>query len=268
MAVGYGTEIIGKAREELKIEEQAIENLPKVQNPLQEHIDNMIPPAAKFDQVVAEKTQAINAKVGELQTLTALIASTGCGQEDGSGDPVGSSMSHDRVRGVIYNAESTSYTGTDPWGPQDSNGMPTGRTAMTSGTGGSTTITTANLGVGSTTLAEPVGTFFAQASASTDDDGNDNCRITIGDAYGSVYGHVNTLFSARRTALLNEIAALRADRNAYMQGTVNELKREIKTQYTERHSFLYSKQRNADRKAELDNIITMTSDESNASFFT
>ena len=264
MAVGYGTEIIGKAREDLKIEEQAIQELPKVQKPVQEHIDNMIPPAAKFDKVVAEKTQAINAKVEELQTLTALIASTGCGQEvDGS--PVGTSESHDELRGVIYNAESTSYTGTDPWGPQDSNGMPTGRTAMTSGTGASTTIITANLGVGSTTLAEPVGTFNAQFSESTaDGDGSygegASCEYTSGPDNG-------TLFSAKRTELINDIAALRTDRDNYIATTSNVLKKEIRDQFFQRYALVYGKNLAETRKAELESLITFCEDKDNDSFF-
>jgi len=270
MAVGYGTDIIGKAREELKIEEQAIEELPKVQKPLQEHIDNMIPPAAKFDKVAAEKTQAVNLKVAELQVLTALIAAggdTGCGLKDGEGDPVGTSVSHDELRGVIYNAESTSYTGIDPWGPQDSNGMPTGRTAMTSGTGASTTITTSNLGVGSTTLAEPVGTFFAQASASADDDGND-CEITNGDSYDTAYpGYVGVLYSTRRTAIINEIAALRTERDNYAATTSNVLKKEIRDQYFQRYALVYGKNLAETRKAELESLIDFCEDKDNDSFF-
>lgn len=270
MAVGYGTDIIGKAREDLKIEEQAIEELPKVQKPVQEHIDNMIPPAAKFDQVVAEKTQAVNLKVAELQVLTALITSggtTGCGLKDGEGDPVGTSVSHDELRAVIYNAESTSYTGIDPWGPQDSNGMPTGRTAMTSGTGGSTTITTANLGVGSTTLAEPVGTFFAQQSAATDDDGDD-CKITNGDSYDTAYpGYVGVFYSARRTAIINEIAALRTDRDNYAEARSNVLKKEIRDQYFQRYALVYGKNLAETRKAELESLIDFCDDPDNDSFF-
>lgn len=264
MAVGYGTDIIGKAREDLKIEEQAIQELPKVQKPVQEHIDNMIPPAAKFDQVVAEKTQAINAKVEELQTLTALIASTGCGQEV-DGNPVGTSVSYDELRAVTYNAESASYTGIDPWGPQDSNGMPTGRTAMTSGTGSSTTIITANLGVGSTTLAEPVGTFNAQFSESTaDGDGSysegDSCQYTSGPDSG-------TLFSAKRTAIINEIAALRTDRDNYAEARSNVLKKEIRDQYFQRYALIYGKNLAETRKAELESLIDFCDDPDNDSFF-
>tara|TARA_B100001996_G_scaffold308575_1_gene250104 strand:- start:74 stop:979 length:906 start_codon:yes stop_codon:yes gene_type:complete len=229
-------------------------------------ITNMIPPAGKFDKVVAEKTIAINALVEELRILTVAINATGltgCGTKDGEGNFTGTDASYDVVNAGRNDSEDETYRGVNPFATT----VYGENTAMTTGTA-PTTIITNNLGIGVTTRIGSTGTFLARGSSDTDDDGNDNCRITIGDAYGSVYGHVNTLFSARRTALLGDITALRADRNAYMQGTVNELKREIKKQYTERHSFNYSKQRNAERKAELDNIITMTSDESNESFFT
>ena len=232
-------------------------------------ITNMIPPAGKFDKVVAEKTIAVNAKIRELQVLTALISSggaTGCGSKDGDGNPIGTDVSFDVVNAGRNDSEDENYRGVNPFATT----VYGENTAMTTGTN-PTTIITNNLGIGVTTRIGSTGTFFAQQSDSADDDGN-ACEITSGDAYDTAYpGHVTspaTTYAARRTALFNEIAALRSDRNAYMQGTVNELKREIKTQYTERHSFLYSKQRNAERKAELNNIITITSDESNDSFFT
>ena len=232
-------------------------------------ITNMIPPAGKFDKVVADKTIAVNAKIRELEILTAAIQAgglTGCALRDGDGNAVGTDVSFDVVNAGRNDSEDETYRGVNPFATT----VYGENTAMTTGTA-PTTIITNNLGIGVTTRIGSTGTFLAQQSDTADDDG-DPCVIAIGDAYGSVYSEYvttpPTTYTARRTELLNEIAALRADRNAYMQGTVNELKREIKTQYTERHSFLYSKQRNAERKAELDNIITITSDESNDSFFT
>ena len=266
MAVGYGTDIVIKFQEEIASNDNAIEQIPILQGPVQVHIDNLIAPAAKFDQKVCELTQAINAKVAELQTLTALIASTGCGQKDPStGDPVGTSMSHDEVRGVIYNAESPTYVGTDPWGPSDSSGMPTGRTAITSGTGGSTTITTANLGVGSTTLAENVGTFVAQNSLATADGtgtytSGDDCEYTSGPNNG-------TAFSAQRTSLLNEITSLKTARDDYMWATVNILKKETREQFFQRYGYVYGKHTSEQRNIELNSAIDFVEDPDNESFF-
>lgn len=265
MAVGYGTDIVIKFKEEVASNENAIEQIPKLQQPVQDHIDNLVPPSAKYDQKVCELTQEINTKVGELETLTALISSTGCGQKDGNGDPVGVTINHNRVRGVIYNAEDPSYVGTDPWGPSDSSGMPTGRTDITSGTGASTTIETANLGVGSTTLAEDVGAFVAQQSTSTAD-GNgsytdgDSCEYTSGPDNG-------TLFSAKRTALINEIASLKTARDNYMWATVNLLKKETREQFFQRYGYVYGKYTSEQRNIELNNAIDFVEDPDNESFF-
>ena len=232
-------------------------------------IENLIPPAGKFDKVVADKTIAINALVEELRILTVAINATGltgCGTKDGEGNFTGDDESYDVVNAGRNDSEDETYRGVNPFATT----VYGENTAMTTGTN-PTTIITNNLGIGVTTRIGSTGTFVAQQSDTADDDG-DPCVIAIGDAYGSVYSEYvttpPTTYTARRTALLNEMAALRADRNTYMQGTVNEFKREIKKQYTERHSFLYSKQRNLERKDELDNIITLTSDEDNASFFT
>ena len=252
-------ELDQNAKNDKSIDEEMLPGINK-------KITNMIPPAGKFDKVVADKTIAVNAKIRELQVLTSLISSGGtdsCGSLDGDGNAIGTDVSFDVVNAGRNDSEDETYTGVNPFATN----VYGANTAMTTGTN-PTTIITNNLGIGVTTRIGSTGTFLAQQSDSTDGDG-DPCVITSGDAYDTAYpGFVSTTYTARRTELLNEIAALRADRNAYMQGTVNELKREIKTQYTERHSFLYSKQKNADRKAELDNIITMTSDENNASFFT
>lgn len=264
MAVGYGTDIVIKFKEEIASNDNAIEQIPKLQQPVQDHIDNLIPPSAKYDQKVCELTQEINTKVGELQTLTALIASTGCGEKN-LGNPVGTNMSHNRVRGVIYNAEDPSYVGTDPWGPSDSAGMPTGRTDITTGTGGSTTITTANLGVGSTTLAEDVGTFLAQNALSTADGTGSytlgaSCQYTSGPDNG-------TLFSAKRTALINEIASLKTARDNYMWATVNILKKETREQFFQRYGYVYGKWTSEQRNNELNDAIDFVEDPDNDSFF-
>ena len=264
MAVGYGTDIVIKFKEEIASNENAIEQIPKLQQPVQDHIDNLVPPSAKYDQKVCELTQEINTKVEELETLTALISSTGCGKSN-LGNPVGVTINHNRVRGVIYNAEDPSYVGTDPWGPSDSSGMPTGRTDITSGTGASTTIETANLGVGSTTLAEDVGAFVAQQSNSTADG---NGSYTLGDSCEYISGPDNgTLFSAKRTALINEIASLKTARDNYMWATVNILKKETREQFFQRYGYVYGKHTSEQRNIELNSAIDFVEDPDNESFF-
>ncbi len=255
-------ELDQNAKNDKSIDEEMLPGINK-------KIENLIPPAGKFDKVVAEKTIAVNAKIRELEILTNAIqagAASGCGAGTEL-EPEGDNVSFDVVNAGRNDSEDENYRGVNPFATS----IYGENTAMTTGTN-PTTIITNNLGIGVTTRIGSTGQFLARKSKTNKSPSGDPCVITSFDAYGSVYSEYvtspATTYTARRDELLSEIAALRADRNAYMQGTVNELKREIKTQYTERHSFLYSKQRNAERKAELNNIITITSDESNDSFFT
>ena len=131
-------------------------------------------------------------------------------------------------------------------------------------------IITGNLGVGVTTIIGVGRTFFAQESNATKEVGDDteDCDIISGDSYDTVYsGHIGTLYSARRTALLGEIETLRATRNTYMNDTVNELKKEIKFKYTQRHTYYYGISESNKRKTELENIINMANDPVNISFY-
>ena len=117
------------------------------------------------------------------------------------------------------------------------------------------TITTNNLGVGVTTLIGMGRSFFAKESKLTDDDGND-C------------GNDSGAYSTQRSALLTEIGALRAIRDNYMNETVNEVKKEIKFKYTQRHSYYFGLHRVKIRKTELETIINMANDPANETFYT
>ena len=135
-------------------------------------------------------------------------------------------------------------------------------------------IITGNLGVGVTTLIGVGRTFFAKNSDATKQVGDDTvpCAISAGDDYDTAYpGYVTTpptLYSARRSTLLGEIAALRTPRNTYMNETVNELKKEIKFKYTQRYSYYFGLAKVKIRKTELETIINMASDPVNETFYT
>ena len=87
------------------------------------------------------------------------------------------------------------------------------------------------------------------------------------DDNGSGGNYVGNTYTARRTALLGEIQALRETRNNYMNDTVNELKKEIKFKYTQRHTYYYGISESNRRKTELENIINMANDPVNISFY-
>ena len=275
-------DIIGKATDELVIVDRQLLQLPELIGKVQLNLDDLIVPASNFDRRVCELTQAVNLKVKELEVLTDLINGA-CGETTTNPDPppasfpVGIVVQFDVVQGGRNDSEDTDYVGNNPFsttvfgattnmmGPDDKYGQE-------DDTSNYDTIKTGNLGVGVTTLIGVGRTFFAQESKSqTTGSDPEPCEISTGDAYDTVYsGYVTTpptTYTARRTALLGEIQALRETRNNYMNDTVNELKKEIKFKYTQRHTYYFGISESNKRKTELENIINMANDPVNISFY-
>ena len=264
-------DIIGKATDELETVDRQVIQLPELIAEIQVNLDDLIVPASNFDQRVCELTQAVNVKVKEFEVLTTLISST-CGKTVSHPDPdintqlpVGIVYQFDVVQGFRNDSEDPNYTGPNPFST-----TVFGATTNMMGGGDFENIITGNLGVGVTTIIGVGRTFFAQESDATKQVGDDteDCDIISGDSYDTAYsGHIGTLYSARRTALLGEIATLRATRNNYMNDTVNELKKEVKFKYTQRHSYYYGLSQVKIRKTELENIINMANDPVNLTFY-
>ena len=273
-------DIISKASDELEIVDRQIIQLPEIIGEVQLNLDDLIVPASNFDRRVCELTQAVNLKVKELEVLNGLITGA-CGETEPDGDggqqPKGQVEQFDIVQGGRNDSEDTDYIGNNPFsttvfgattnmlGPDDKYGQE-------NDTSNYDTIKTGNLGVGVNTLIGVGRTFLAQESnATTGGEDPDSCEIVDGDSYDSAYpGYVTTpptTYTARRTALLDEIEALRATRNNYMNDTVNELKKEIKFKYTQRHTYYYGISESNKRKTELENIINMANDPVNISFY-
>lgn len=251
--MAFKERIVDEAKRELGYVVESIAQTPSLIDPLQEVLDDYKIPASRYDKEVAELTILVNEKVRELEVLTGLITSGGvdsCGVTDGDGEPVGVTVQYDVVNAGRNDSEDITFTGINPYGIT----VYGENTAMTTGTN-PTTIITSNLGVGVTTRIGTGTTFFAQESKASD--GNaDPCSNGSG------------LYSAQRTALLNEIATRRATRDAFMNKTVNSLKNEMKSKYTQRHSHVWGRQKSIERKAELENLISIAEDIENASYFT
>ena len=261
-------DIIGKATDELETVDRQVIQLPELIAGIQVNLDDLIVPATNFDRRVCELTQAVNLKVKELEILTTLI-SVSCGKTIPHPDPdvnsplpVGEVFQFDVVQGFRNDSEDPNYSGPNPFST-----TVFGATTNMMGGGDFENIITGNLGVGVTTIIGVGRTFFAQESEASDDDDN-ACAISSNNDYNTAYpGYVNTLYSARRTALLEEIKTLRATRNTYMNETVGELKKEVKFKYTQRHSYYYGLSQVKIRKTELENIINMANDPVNLTFY-
>ena len=270
-------DIIGRATDELIIVDRQLLQLPNLISKIQLNLDDLIVPATNFDQRVCELTQAVNLKVKEFEVLTTLISST-CGKTVDHPDPdintqlpVGIVYQFDVVQGFRNDSEDTNYSGNNPFST-----TVFGATTNMMGGGDFEKFITGNLGVGVTTIIGVGRTFFAQESDATKEVGDStvDCKIVDGDSYDNVYddngsggNYVGNTYTARRTALLGEIQALRETRNNYMNDTVNELKKEIKFKYTQRHTYYYGISESNRRKTELENIINMANDPVNISFY-
>ena len=262
------SDIISKASDELEIVDRQIIQLPEIIGEVQLNLDDLIVPASNFDRRVCELTQAVNLKVKELEVLNDLITG-GCitliSDGDGGMKPSGQVVQFDVVQGGRNDSEDTDYIGNNPFST-----TVFGATTNMMGGGDFENIITGNLGVGVTTLIGVGRTFFAKNSdAATGGEDSVPCAISAGDDYDTAYsGYVDTLYSARRSVLLGEIATRRATRNTYMNDTVNELKKEIKFKYTQRYSYYFGLAKVKVRKTELENIINLANDPANETFYT
>tara|TARA_R100000426_G_C4820488_1_gene110259 strand:- start:593 stop:1396 length:804 start_codon:yes stop_codon:yes gene_type:complete len=262
-------DIISKASDELEIVDRQIIQLPEIIGEVQLNLDDLIVPASNFDRRVCELTQAVNLKVKELEVLNDLITG-GCitliPDGDGGQIPSGQVVQFDVVQGGRNDSEDTDYIGNNPFST-----TVFGATTNMMGGGDFENIITGNLGVGVTTLIGVGRTFFAKNSNASKQVNDDTvpCAISADDDYDTAYpGYVDTLYSARRSALLGEIGDLRTERNNYMNDTVNELKKEIKFKYTQRYSYYFGLAKVKVRKTELENIINLANDPANETFYT
>ena len=246
-------DIISKATNELKTVDRQIIQLPEIIAEVQLNLDDLIVPAANFDRRVCELTIDVNKKIKELEVLNGLITGDCIYTEpddDGNEVEQGKYVQFDVVQGGRNDSEDTNYVGNNPFST-----TVFGATTNMMGGGDFENIITGNLGVGVTTLIGMGRSFFAQESKSTDDDGDD-CSNDSG------------AYSTQRSALLTEIGELRAIRDNYMNETVNEVKKEIKFKYTQRHSYYFGLHRVKIRKTELETIINMANDPANETFYT
>ena len=262
-------DIISKASDELEIVDRQIIQLPEIIGEVQLNLDDLIVPASNFDRRVCELTQAVNLKVKELEVLNDLITG-GCitviSDGEGGSKPSGQVVQFDVVQGGRNDSEDTDYIGNNPFST-----TVFGATTNMMGGGDFENIITGNLGVGVTTLIGVGRTFFAKNSNASKQVNDDTvpCAISADDDYDTAYpGYVDTLYSARRSALLGEIGDLRTERNNYMNDTVNELKKEIKFKYTQRYSYYFGLAKVKVRKTELENIINLANDPANETFYT
>ena len=170
-------ELDQNAKNDKSIDEEMLPGINK-------KIENLIPPAGKFDKVVAEKTIAVNAKIRELEILTNAIqagAASGCGAGTEL-EPEGDNVSFDVVNAGRNDSEDENYRGVNPFATS----VYGANTAMTTGTN-PTTIITNNLGIGVTTRIATTGQFLARESKTNRAPSGDPCEEAFPALLGEPY---------------------------------------------------------------------------------
>lgn len=262
--------IVIEANREITIQKNSIEQSPALIQDLDENINDLSKPARKFDIEVCNLTIAVNAKIRELEVLTGVIQSTGCGSSitdpiSGLLRAVGDNVSYDVVNAGRSDMESNTHVGINPY----STGIFGANTAMTTGTN-PTVIVDSTLGIGTITRVAAGTTYQAQESlANSIVPPGDACEVNSGDAYDSTYsGHDGTAFATRRTELLSEIAEARTKRDNFMNATIKGVKAEIHTKYTRRYSYILGVSKAKERKTELEQLSNLTTEDEYTSYFT
>ena len=248
--------IIKFTSEEYDIQAQQVKDLPTLVTPIQDKIDDLIVPAAKYDQKVAELTVAINQKMYEIDVKSEEIIYCGCANTvPGIGvTPValGTTSYYERVQAPRQDSEDPTFTGANPYATDN-----LGTANLTTGIGSETVTASTYYGVG-------VDTQIVTLS------GVGNSIFTV-DANSSGIatcpGKTCSALSAELDVLTGQLAELRAERVGLTTFRVGILKTELKEQYTRRHAYNYAKVKTQERADTLEQLKNFVSDPANKSYF-
>lgn len=186
-----------KYDEELNSIQNQIVSLGEIKLPVQSSLSELITPLSQLDERIAELTVDINKKIYDISIVSGIATACGCGtyitDEDSNLVSVGTTYYYEQAKSHRINAESTSYSGFDPFAKLD-------------GTDGSTSFTS---GIGSTT-------FVVGA------DQNSILELVIGNV-GSGIGATNITSYFGRSLLGGSGSGAKADVIVTVGGTVSNV---------------------------------------------
>ena len=186
-----------KYDEELILMQNQIVSLGEIKLPVQSSLSELITPLSQLDERIAELTVDINKKIYDISIVSGIATACGCGtyitDEDSNLVSVGTTYYYEQAKAHRINAESTSYSGFDPFAKLD-------------GTDGSTSFTS---GIGSTT-------FVVGA------DQNSILELVIGNV-GSGIGATNITSYFGRSLLGGSGSGAKADVIVTVGGTVSNV---------------------------------------------
>ena len=186
-----------KYDEELISIQNQIASLSEIKLPVQSSLSELITPLSQLDERIAELTVDINKKIYDISIVSGIATACGCGtyitDEDSNLVSVGTTYYYEQAKAHRINAESTSYSGFNPFAKLD-------------GTDGSTSFTS---GIGSTT-------FVVGA------DQNSILELVIGNV-GSGIGATNITSYFGRSLLGGSGSGAKADVIVTVGGTVSNV---------------------------------------------
>ena len=186
-----------KYDEELILMQNQIISLGEIKLPVQSSLSELITPLSQLDERIAELTVDINKKIYDISIVSGIATACGCGtyitDENSNLVSVGTTYYYEQAKAHRINAESTSYSGFDPFAKLD-------------GTDGSTSFTS---GIGSTT-------FVVGA------DQNSILELVIGNV-GSGIGATNITSYFGRSLLGGSGSGAKADVIVTVGGTVSNV---------------------------------------------
>lgn len=170
-------EIIDEYKIEIVSLDNQVSSLGTLVDPLQLKINRFINPVAQLDLEVSSLTVKINQKIYDIGIVANNAYACGCGQTALRAivTPlgilyeiyiIGNTYYYEQVKAHRINAENTSYTGTDPYGPYSGTD---GSTTFTTGIGYATTVNGINDdSITSLTITNPgsgytAGTYYRQS---------------------------------------------------------------------------------------------------------
>ena len=122
--------LIIKYGAELSLIQNQITTTGELKEPLQSSINELVSPISQLDETIAQVTVNINKKIYDISILSGIANSCGCGTTS-------SFYYYEQAKAHRINAESTSYSGTNPYSPLDGTD---GSTAFTSGIGSTSVV--------------------------------------------------------------------------------------------------------------------------------
>ena len=224
--------------------------------PIDENIDSLLTPARNIDRKICNLTVEINDKLAQLNSIGLAVTSCGCGTTVGVGiTPVytGSRIGYERITIDRQDSEDRTHTGVNPF----SVGIFGARSNLTTGIGSATTIVTADLGKGiKTNKVVLTGIGQTVFVPNTNPLGISTCvGVTCAGLAASI------------TTLTNELTALRSERDDFLQLGGNDLKDELKVQYTRRHSLVFGIAETEKRTKKLKTVRAFAEDPSKQQYF-